>query len=670
MRFQQILNPDSPYRVVLWNHQKLLGDRILMTPLVRDLAKTYPRWRLVVDVEDDAIWRENPHVEQIVTPGQAVEGKVDFTFNVGPGKATQGSRTNAIHVTRAFAHSWILQTGMPLQDGPFKPDLHLSEAEAAWRPIEGDYWVLNCDTANMGSKRWVAKRWRELVAGPLQGIRFVQVGLAHDARIDLGDEPNVISLLGKTSIRQLFSIVAGSIGCISLISSLQHIAAAFDKPAVILAGGREPRSFCAYPAQAHIDRIGYLKCCETRACWKNSIEACVDKSDDVPRCMRMIVVREVADAVENYYAGGVLEGKLTATMPIKAKLDEVAFAAPPRRRLIRIVSNGSMLGGAERSVANIVGQFHAANWDVELATRQPICEAMRAAVPAARLTASVTAPCDILLLYASDMVWDFHKPEFAPLGECKAERRVMALTYKYGKAGRQEAAWSINWDRYLFLCTQFRDGWLERYYGMPPSCAVLAPPIDIEHWLAIEPNYDSGAVVRWSSQGDDKWDEASTKRLLRACRDRHFRFMPPPSWLEQYLDEYASCPLKVTGYPENEMDPILLAQVSAVFCYLLPAAYSDQGPRVIVEAMAAGLPIIAENRWGARDRVTPETGWLLDEQDGHDAAIPLLENLTPDLLRAKGQAAKVRARVAFDPRRWFAAIVGEEYDGSIHERSF
>ena len=643
MQFEHILDPTARYRVVLWNHQQLLGDRLLMTPLVRDLKATYPNWRLVVDVENDIAWHNNPHLEQIITPGKQVQGKVDFQFKVGPLRATQGSRSNGLHITRAFARSFITMTGLPVTDGPFKCDLHLSEAERTWRPVTGDYWVINCDTANMGSKRWVAERWRQLVRS-LPELTFVQVGLPGDTRIDLSDEPNVIGLVGQTDPRQLMALVYHSVGCVSLVSSLMHIAAAFDKPAVVLAGGREPRSFAAYPAQHHIDRIGMLQCCRDSACWKNSIEACKDKLRDVPRCMRMIEVDEVADAVLGFYRGG----RLTSESKERAVLDAPALAAAPRRRRIRIVSNGKFLGGAERSVCSIARMFHDDDWDVQIATRQPICEPMRKEIPFAAVTSDVSSPCDILLVYASDMVFDFDKGEFGPLGACRAERRVMALTYKLGKVATEQAPWTFGWDKYLFLCSAMESAFLDRLTVPVAPTTVLAPPVDLAPFLKVKPSYDGPVrVVRHSSQGDNKW-AMSTESLVNDCPAASFDFMPGPSWLapRDRLTQRSPGALPV---------PHFLAGGN-LFCYLLPDGYSDQGPRVIVEAMAAGLPVIADKRWGAKDRVTPETGWLIDD---HAKAIEIINTVTPEVLTAKGRAARERATTEFDPHRWVAEIKGD-----------
>ena len=632
-----------PLKVGLWNHQPLLGDRLAMTSFVRDLKLTYPHWQIFVDVERPDPWAHNPHVAGVISPGTPPPEKFDIAWRIGPFAATQGSKTNGIHIMRAFGYGWTRKTGLPLQLGPVKPDLHLSDADRAYHPIAGDYWVVNPDTNNMGSKRWHPDRWRELFrARP--DLHFVQVGLGAHAAIDYADEPNVTSLVDQTTERQLFALVAGASGCVSLVSSLMHVAAAFDKPCVVLAGGREPPTFEHYPAHQFISRVGALECCRDSPCWKNSIAACkrqvATEHGPVAACMLTIEPSDVARAIDVYYDGGRLP-----------RAEGIPAVGGSRARTLRIVTNGKCYGGAERSCRTIAGLFHERGWQVEIATRQPMGRDMAEAfAPIAVTTSDVSGPCDVLLWYASDQVFDAHLEEFEPLRAAAraAGRTVMALTYKLGKVPTLD--WCHDWDRYLFLCSEMRDRFAAKYTG-PAGAAmsVLAPAVDLAPFLALpEPGEGERVrVVRHSSQGDNKWPE-STRALVAGCPKAEFRFMPGPSWL--------AASERVTLQPAGSMTvPDFLAQGN-LFCYLLPDGYSEQGPRVIVEAMAAGLPVIADNRWGAKDRVTSATGWLVDR---HEQAVEIVNSVTPALLAAKGRAARQRAQTAFDPQRWVEAIIGE-----------
>jgi len=255
----------------------------------------------------------------------------------------------------------------------------------------------------------------------------------------------------------------------------------------------------------------------------------------------------------------------------------------------------------------------------------------------------------VLLWYASDQVYDAHLPEFEPLQRAAgaAKRKVMALTYKLGKV--PDLAWCRDWDQYLFLSTAMADGLVTRAACPVSRTTVLAPPVDIAPFLAVRPDYSGGVrVVRHSSQGDNKWPPL-TGPLVESCPDARFDFMPAPSWLPDLRN--------LTRRSHGSMPvPDFLAGGN-VFLYLLPEGYTDQGPRVVVEAMAAGLPVVCERRDGCSDRVTDETGWFVAS---HEQAAALINALTPELLVTKGLAARERARVEFDPWRWFAEISGAE----------
>ena len=588
------------------------------------------------------MWHNNPHIDRSVT-----EANADEVYDIGPGKVTRGSKTNGLHITAAFRESLQENSGKAIKQGPFKPDIHLSEAEKNHRLVDGRYWVINTDTGPFTAKRWRAERWQQLVEC-LPDITFVQVGLAKDNSARLGGD-NVIDLIDKTKIRELFSLVYNAEGCISLVSSLMHVAASFDKPCVVLAGGREPFTFEKYANHVYLDKTGQLPCCRLKACWHNALSACKDHDGTVAHCMDLISTSEVKAAVESYYAGGVLQ---------KPHAKVIAKQKP----LLRIVSNTKCLGGAERSVIEIAKMFLDKGWRVELAPGAVLTPDIQNVLPTELMvTNHLTRPCDVLLLYASDMVFNFDQDRFGVFNRLEANRKVMALTYKIGKAGTVD--WSTGWDKYLFLSTALESGFLEKidkannkssYYA--PDTAVLAPPVDLEPFLQVEPNYDGELrIVRHSSQGDVKFP-ADLPEIMDQCKPAlsgaegaRFCFMPGPSWLDMKVN--------ISKIP-YQTDPKSVAAFLAkgnVFWDVLPPGYTDQGPRVIVEAMAAGLPVICENRDGPADRVTTETGWKLDS---HAEAVELINSLTPEIIAKKGKAARERAKSEFVREKWFDEIKG------------
>jgi len=625
-------------RILLRNTQPLLGDRLMFTSVVRDLKAVCPNLAVGIISAGPEVWENNPHIDPAVN-----ETNAEKIFDIGPAKVTKGSKTNGIHIANAFKVCLEEKMGISIPQRACKPDLYLSDVEKSIRLIDGPYWVINCDTGPFTAKRWPLERFQQVVDS-MPDMTFVQVGLAKDCRGRLTGT-NVIDLVDKTKIRELFNLVYHADGCISLVSSLMHVAAAFEKPCVVLAGGREPPTFERYAFHRYIDNVGCLPCCKLQACWHNALSACKDHDGKYARCMRLIEAPEVVSAVRSYYRGGLLESPRTL------------HAAAKLRPLLRIAAKGSMLGGAERSWLQIAKIFLNKNWRVEICPPSPLSVEVARQLPVGvSITNHLSRPCDVLLLYASDMVFGFNESQFEAFGRIEAGRKVMALTYKIGKAG--DVPWATGWDKYLFLSTSLCDGFLKKidkqnndssYYA--PDTAVLAPCVDLEPFLAVQPKYNGGAtnrIMRHSSQGDKKYPQ-DLAGIMRKCKAR-FYLMPGPAGYET-RENWALCP--------PQRDPAGVATFLAAgncFWYLLPEGYTDQGPRVIVEAMAAGLPVIAENRDGAADRVTVETGWLIDS---HEQAVDIINSLTPEILEAKGIAARRRAIEHFNPQKWFEQISGE-----------
>lgn len=173
-------------------------------------------------------------------------------------------------------------------------------------------------------KWWNNERYQAVVDHFAGKLEFVQVGEAHHKHPAL---ENVVDLRGATTLRQLIRLMYQADGALCSVSLLMHLAAAvpgkrgmpLNRACVVVAGGREPPQWVAYPHHQFIHTVGALRCCDNGGCWKSRTlplgdgdekdqphELCVDVVGDLPRCMHMITPEEVIRRIEMYYSGGAL----------------------------------------------------------------------------------------------------------------------------------------------------------------------------------------------------------------------------------------------------------------------------------------------------------------------------------------------------------------------------
>jgi len=232
----------------------------------------------------------------------------------------------------------------------------------------------------------------------------------------------------------------------------------------------------------------------------------------------------------------------------------------------------------------------------------------------------------------------------------KAKRKVMVVNFKLGGVGLVD--WTKGWDKYLFLNHQHAGELLIRIPDAKTK--VMAPPTDLSVYFENEPDYSFPLkLIRHSSQGDAKHHPDNNKmiqEILALDPTIQFHFMPARS---DCMDHPNVFKYKKNVPPVNEF-----LRNGNCFWYRLPESYSDGGPRVILEACAASLPIIADNHSGPKDRVTNEIGWLCNSwQDYLNVILEIIAN--PEVLKIKGQAARERARKEFVAERWIEEILGD-----------
>ncbi len=341
-------------RLILRNHQSP-GDIVMLTAAVRDLHRNHPE-KFLTDVRTPCphLWENNPHLTKLADDEQGME-VVECGYPL-----IHRSNTGPWHFIHGFTQHLAEKLGVPIQPGEFKGDVHLSAKEKSWisqvqeitrEPVP--FWIVVAGGKyDFTAKWWEAARWQAVVDHFRGRILFVQAGeKAHHHPALNG----VLDLRGKTDLRQLVRLVHHAQGVLCPVTLHMHLAAAVpvragmpkNRPCVVVAGGREPSQWEAYPHHQYLHTNGALRCCDNGGCWKARVvplgdgdkkdeakNLCVDvvelatgrrqtgeawalenaqrstfnsqHSPFLPRCLDLIGAEEVARRIELYFEGGAV----------------------------------------------------------------------------------------------------------------------------------------------------------------------------------------------------------------------------------------------------------------------------------------------------------------------------------------------------------------------------
>jgi len=294
------------------------GDLVMMTAAVRDLHTCYPG-RFLTDVRTCCpdLWLHNPHVTPLDEKDPKVE-TIDCTYPL-----INRANQLRIHCLHGFIDylNWYL--GLQIQLTQVKGDIHLSEEEARMPSRIQDlagmrvpYWIVAAGGKfDLTLKWWPTERYQEVVDHFRGRVQFVQVGGGghYHPRLE-----HAIDLRGRTDFRELIRLVHHAQGVLCPVTCLMHLAAGIQPPpgaagrsCVVVAGGREPYHWEAYPGHDFLHTIGRLDCCRSGGCWRSrglplgdgdksdlAPHRCVDLAGEWPRCMDMIRPQDVIGCVE------------------------------------------------------------------------------------------------------------------------------------------------------------------------------------------------------------------------------------------------------------------------------------------------------------------------------------------------------------------------------------
>tara|TARA_R110000824_G_scaffold388092_1_gene583540 strand:- start:972 stop:2111 length:1140 start_codon:yes stop_codon:yes gene_type:complete len=312
---------------ITFRQEQCPGDVFALTPAIRDLKSAFPNLHLRMQTTAPEIWENNPYITEFSSPTSFDPTPSEIDLKLGYPLIHEANWC-AKHFIHGFKEEIERRLGVSFAMKGFKCDVHLSEQEQGWMNqveqtfnYKGKFWVINSGSKNdFPLKQWSHVRWQQVVDA-LQGkIKFVQVGEGGHNHEPLH---GTLNLLGKTDMRQLIRLCYHAQGAVCHVTMLNHLMSAFEKPCVVVAGGRESSSWEAYNETTYLDTVGNLNCCKSGGCWKSQIEECVamETPDDwsienpnrvpppraYPKCMNLITSADVVRAIERYYAGGRLE---------------------------------------------------------------------------------------------------------------------------------------------------------------------------------------------------------------------------------------------------------------------------------------------------------------------------------------------------------------------------
>jgi glycosyltransferase involved in cell wall biosynthesis len=284
-----------------------------------------------------------------------------------------------------------------------------------------------------------------------------------------------------------------------------------------------------------------------------------------------------------------------------------------------------------------------------------------------------------LFFYGNDQIWDFCRNAQPVVERCS--QLIVCVNWANGDLPRWH--WlnkSSKLRAVIFHCEEKRQEFDRDAFGFfDTQRVVLFGAIDLERFLQVqtlprekkEPLVilkhcvaDNRKYVTSETQpgGDKKhvwqhhfWKDSDMDlytKLLKKYKDIRFEFMAAPEEIRKFFAEEERM-----VFHEWDAMPVekFLARGHAYF-YRTSNHWRDNYPRVVAEALAAGLPVLTEPRDGTKDRVQHgDTGFYCCHYDEVELHIGTLRR-KEELRQAMGLAAKKWAKENLDPKAWVSVI--------------
>ncbi len=318
------LNPKAKPIPLLLKTDQAPGDAVVMTAAIYSLHRAHPgKYRTAVMSEYPEVFHHNPDVCN-AGPGPAWgESLLKSHVLQMHYPAIHQSNERGIHFMQAYCEHLGRALGVHVPLLTNRPHLYFDPPYR--EPYNKGHWIVcSGGKRDLTNKLWGHHNYED-VLNILRGkVRFIQVGAA-------GDDHKMLSaaahnIVGTTNLRQLFRFIRSARGVLCNVSLPMHVAAALNKPCVVIAGGREPVQWNAYPRQHYLHTVGALPCSSAlpqgqarqgEACWRSRTVPLGDSTTldehpclrpieltyagvsitKTPECMTLIKPQQVADLI-------------------------------------------------------------------------------------------------------------------------------------------------------------------------------------------------------------------------------------------------------------------------------------------------------------------------------------------------------------------------------------
>ncbi|MDB5342080.1 MAG: ADP-heptose:LPS heptosyltransferase-like protein [Schlesneria sp.] len=284
---------DSPQRLFLKCHLSP-GDIVMLTAAVRDLHRAHPG-KFVTAIETVAreLWDHNPHISAFDAATASVR-TIEMHYPL-----INQSNSAPYHFIHGFAQYLEQQLDIRIPLTEFRGDIHLAAIEKSWMSqveetgFRGPFWIMMAGGKfDFTAKWWNPSFYQEVVDHFRGRIQFVQCGEAQHWHPPL---TGVINLIGKTNVRQFVRLMYHADGVVCPVTFAMHLAAAVEtKPgrpknraAVVIAGGREPSHWEAYPHHQYLHTNGALRCCDQGGAGKVAVNRSATTTRKIKTCARI-----------------------------------------------------------------------------------------------------------------------------------------------------------------------------------------------------------------------------------------------------------------------------------------------------------------------------------------------------------------------------------------------